>query len=225
MKKHDPLFLLFLLFFLVPGCSHVISKELRASSDLSLTLKQVRENPGAYKGKSVVWGGEIIRVINQGDGTTEIEVFQEPLGFRGEPTENAPSEGRFLVLNDRFLDPYIYQEGRKITVAGKLQGEKVEPLSEMYYRYPVIASEQIYLWPEYYPYPYPYYWGYDDSWWGYPYGWWGFGYYYHHHHHHHYSSPHYNRRAHRELFENRGPSGGEREGSGSPGGVGRKGHK
>ncbi len=228
MNKFYPLFSLFLLLLLISGCSHVISKELRQSSDLSLDLKQVRGNPDAYEGKSVVWGGEIIRVINQQDGKTEVEVFQEPLGFRGEPRETAPSEGRFLVVIDRFLDPYVYREGRKITVAGEIQGEKFEPLGEMYYRYPLLASKQIYLWPEYYPYPYPYpyYWGYYDPWWGYPYGWWGFGYYYrlHHHrsHHHYYLPPHHHRGTRREPFEDRGPSGGETRGSL---GAGRRGHK
>ncbi len=140
-----------LLLFLIPGC-HVISKDLRVSSDLSLTLKQVRGNPDAFKGKSVIWGGEIIQVINQQDGTTEIEVFQEPLDFRGGPRDAPASEGRFLVLDFKFLNPYIYSEGRTITVAGEIQGEKFEPLGEMYYRYPLIAAKQIYLWPDYYAY-------------------------------------------------------------------------
>ena len=191
MKSRLNLFLSFLLLFLITACTYVISKDLRESSDLSLTLKRVRENPDAYKGKSVVWGGEIIQVINQEDGTTEIEVFQEPLNSKGEPKERAASEGRFLVLDDKFLDPYIYWEGRRITVAGELQGEKTEPLGEMYYRYPLVRSKQIYLWPDYDPYPYySYYpWWYYDPWWEYPYGWWGYGFYYSHHHHHHHDHP------------------------------------
>lgn len=182
-----------ILILLGSGCAHVISKEIRKNSDPSLRLSQVRQNPSAFAGKSVVWGGEIIQVIDQEDGTTEIEVFQEPLNFRGEPKEAAASEGRFLVLDNRFLDPYIYWEGRRVTVAGELQGEKIEPLGEIYYRYPLITSKQIYLWPDYYPYPYYSYspWWYYDPWWGYPYGWWGYGFYYytedHHYHHHHYS--------------------------------------
>ncbi len=99
MKMRNRLHILWLilLILLVSGCAHVISKDIRNKSDLSLTVKQVLGNPNAYSGKSVVWGGEIIQVINQEDGTTEIEVFQEPLNFRGEPKERAASEGRFLV--------------------------------------------------------------------------------------------------------------------------------
>ena len=176
-------FPLFFLVLFISGCAHVISKDLRSNSDLSLTLKQVYQNTNAYKGKSVVWGGEIIETVNQKDGTTQIEVFQRPLGWREEPKETLASEGRFLILADKYLDPYIFRRGRKITVAGEIQGEKIKPLGEMDYRYPLLLSKQIHLWEEYYypVYYYPYY--YYDSWWGYPYGWWGFGYYYHHHHH------------------------------------------
>jgi len=182
--------ILLLLFpvLLMMGCAHVISKDLRAKTDISLAFNQVYQNPDIYKGKWVVWGGEIIEAVNQKDGTTQIEVFQKPLGWRGEPNETYPSEGRFLVLYDKYLDPYLFSSGKKITVAGEILGEKIKPLGEMDYRYPMVSSKQIYLWPEYYyrPYPYTYY----DPWWGYPYGWGGFGFGY-------YDFPHHHRHRHR----------------------------
>lgn len=178
--------LLFLFILLLSGCAHAISKDLRTKSDPTLTLGQVRKNPNAYKEKLVVWGGEIIDTVNQSDGTTQIEVFQKPLGWRGEPRDTVASEGRFLVIADKDLDPYIYRRGRKITVAGEIIGEKVKPLGEMEYRYPVLSGKQIYVWPLYYYYPYPYY--YDDPWWGYPYWGWGWGvryYYFPYHRYYH----------------------------------------
>ena len=178
--------LLFLLIISISSCAHVISKDIRKNSDPSLTLKQVSQNPNAYQGKLVIWGGEIIETNNQKDGTTQIEVFQRALGSKGVPMDTVASEGRFLVLADKHFDPYLYQRGKKITVAGELIGEKIQPLGEMDYRYPLLSSKQIYLWPEYYYYPYPYY--YYDPWWYYPYyprWWWGFGFYHHNHYHHH----------------------------------------
>jgi outer membrane lipoprotein len=186
--KNRFLWMLFLsLILLLPGCAHVIKKDLRTQSDPSLTLAQVRQNPDAFKGKMVVWGGEIIETVNQQDGTTQIEVFQKPLGWRGQPRDTTYSEGRFLVLADYYLDPYVYRAGRKITVAGDIQGEKIKPLGQMDYRYPLLLSKQIYFWPEYYyrPYPYAYY---DPWWWGYPYWGWSFGVHYHYyprHYHRH----------------------------------------
>ena len=178
MKKRPKWVLLLSLIFL-SGCAHVISKDLRAKSDPSLTLSQVRHHPEAFKGKWVVWGGEIVETVNQKEGTTQIEIFQKPLDRRGEPRETTASEGRFLVLVDKYSDPYVFRRGKKITVAGEIIGEKIKPLGEMDYRYPLVSSKEVYLWPVYYYQPYPY--SYYDPWWGYPYGsGLGFGLHYHH---------------------------------------------
>jgi len=173
-------FLLLILLVFLTGCAYVISKDLRGKADPSLTFKEVFQNPNAHQGKTVIWGGEIINTINQKDGTTLLEIFQLPLSRRGEPNETYPSEGRFLILAEKYLDPYLFKRGRKITVAGDILGEKIKPLGEMDYRYPLLSSKQIYLWREYYSYPgpyYPYYY-YYDPWWGYPF-YWRFHYYYH----------------------------------------------
>ena len=176
-KDSGILLLLFLLF--LSGCSHVISKDLRNTANLSLTLAQVKERPEAYKSKTVVWGGEIIQTENQKDGTTLIEVFQRPLSSRGEPKETVASEGRFLALVDKYLDPYLFRRGKKITVAGEIRGEKIRPLGEMDYRYPLLLAKEMHLW-EYYYYPYYYPHSYYDPWWfGYPYPYgWRFNFYY-----------------------------------------------
>ncbi len=182
MRKGFLFFLLPLLFPFLSGCAHVISKDLRTQVDQSLTFREVFQNPNAYQGKMVIWGGDIVKTTNQKDGTTLVEVFQLPLSRGGEPNENYPSEGRFLTLAEKYLDPYLFWRGKKITVAGEILGEKTMPLGEMDYRYPLVSSKQIYLWREYYYYPAPYYYPYPpyyyyDPWWGYPYPW-RFRYYY-----------------------------------------------
>src|SRR5512139_2652801 len=135
MKSKFQWFLLLALTLFLSSCAHVISKDLRTNSDLSITLGQVRQNPDTFKGKLVVWGGEIIEAVNQKEGATQIEVFQKPLGWRGEPKDTVTSEGRFLILTDQYLDPYIFRRGKKITVAGEIIGEKIKPLGDMDYRY------------------------------------------------------------------------------------------
>lgn len=173
-------YLLFIFLLLqLYGCAHVISRDLRDAVDPSLSFEQVLKDPNAYQGKTVLWGGEIIETLINKDGTSEIEVFQRPLGVRGEPKITDISEGRFIIHDVRYLDPYLYRRGRRITVAGIIIGQRVKPLGEMEYRYPLISSKQIYLWPEYYYYPYPYYY---DPWWYYPRWWWRFGIHYHYRH-------------------------------------------
>jgi outer membrane lipoprotein len=175
------LFLLLSLFILLSGCAP-ISKELRSKADLALFFSDVFQNPEAYRGKIVIWGGEIIETVNQKDGTTLIGVLQRPLDWMEVPKERKSSGGRFLILVEKYLDPYIFRRGRKITVAGEILGEKRRLIGEMEYRYPLILSKQIYLWresyyaylPPYYPhYPWRHYgpWWYYDPWWGYPYWW------------------------------------------------------
>lgn len=146
-----------IIFSLVSGCAS-ISKELRAKTDQTLTFQQVFDNPEAYKGKMVIWGGEIVRTLNQKDKTTLIEILQRPLGWREEPKRTDASGGRFLVLAEGFLDPHIYRRGRAITVAGEILGEKMRSLGEIEYRYPFLLSKQVHLWREYYRrYPSPFF--------------------------------------------------------------------
>lgn len=83
------------------------------------------------------------------------------------------SEGRYLVVVDRFLDPAIYRSGRDITVAGEVRGSEVRRLGEIDYRYPVIAASELYLWkkplfPQAYPYLYHYGYPAYRRWWQYP---------------------------------------------------------
>ncbi len=166
-RRHTPFFvfgLLLLIFF--SGCLP-ISKQLRAQADKTLTFRQVLQNPEAYKGKIVIWGGEVVETINQKDGTTLIIVLQRPLDWTQEP-EFRRSEGRFIVLAQGYIDPYVFSRGRRITVAGEIEGKKIMKLGELEYPYPVLLSKQLYLWGQYYYYAYPYYWHYP---YGYPYWW------------------------------------------------------
>jgi outer membrane lipoprotein len=93
-----------------------------------------------------------------------------------------------------YLDSEIYAKGRRVTIAGTVQGEKVQMLGEIEYHYPYLIVKEIHLWVErkgvqYEPYyqwglwydPYP--WGmWYDPWgpWWYP---WGYRGHYHHWHH------------------------------------------
>jgi outer membrane lipoprotein len=162
-----------LVLILFSGCSP-ISRQLRTQADRTLRFQQVFQNPEAHKGKIVIWGGEIIETINQKDGTTLLVVLQRPLDWTQEPLIQ-PSEGRFILLVEGYVDPYVFRRGRRITVAGEIVGRKVMRLGEFEYPYPLLRSKQIYLWGEYYyyPYPFPYYpWGYYGYYrprWGYPY--------------------------------------------------------
>ena len=168
-------YLVFSLFLMIlfSGCTP-ISRELRAQADRTLSFQQVFQNPETFRGKIVIWGGEIIETTNQKDGTTLIVILQRPLDWMQEPKIQR-SEGRFIILVEGYVDPYVFKRGRRITVAGEIVESKVMRLGELEYPYPLLQSKQLYLWGEYYysPYPYPYYpwwhYGYTSPRWGYPY--------------------------------------------------------
>ncbi len=152
------------------ACTPVISPQLMEQVDRNLTYASLAGRPDEAKGKIVLLGGTIVQTVPKPE-ETEIEVVQKQISSSGEPYLTDKSEGRYLVVVDRFLDPAIYRSGRDITVAGEVQGSAVRRLGEIDYRYPVIAASELYLWkrpvslPAYpYPYGYPYHW----RWWRYP---------------------------------------------------------
>jgi outer membrane lipoprotein len=160
-----------LLFF---ACTPVISPQLRQQVDRDVDFRALAADPVAHKGKVVMLGGTIVQTVPK-VGETEIEVLQKELLAGGEPRLTDRSEGRFLIVADRFLDPAIYKPDRDLTVAGRVVGSAVQRVGEVDYRYPMIAADELYLWPRLppqhapgYPYAYPHWrWRYYR---GYP--WW-----------------------------------------------------
>lgn len=145
------------LLLLLAGCAPVISKQIRERVNPDITPEEVLGNPEQYRGETVILSGEIIEIENKEDNTS-VKVLQLPAGFRGKPKDTmSRSKGRFLAIVDHYLDPVIYTKGRKVTVAGKVEGTLQLPLGETQYNYPVIHVEELYLWPierDYYsPYP------------------------------------------------------------------------
>jgi len=164
-----PIFVAYCLFSLT-GCAPVISKQLREQVAKELTLSVVAKDPEAYKGKTVLWSGVIISSVNLKEGTM-IEVLQKPADMQGKPKDVDESEGRFLALYPGYLDVAIYNGGRKVTVAGEVEGKKIQRLGEIDYTYPLISAKEIHLWPVakkdriYYPCPYWHYpWWYGPHW-------------------------------------------------------------
>lgn len=130
----------------ISGCASVLSQGLLAQVDRAIPFEQLLEDPEAYRGSTVLLGGEIIETRNYPENTL-IFVLQRPLGLRDEPAVDKESKGRFLLTVPNFLDPAIYRPGRKLTVAGAVEGKEIHPLDEIKYTYPVISKKELYLWP------------------------------------------------------------------------------
>ena len=147
------------------ACAHVISKDTLQQMDTELTFSALQKAPEESKGKGVVLGGVIVGVVNKKEGTV-LEVYQTGIDRQGKPADLDSSEGRFLALYQGLLESQIYRKGRRVTLAGIAQGDKVMKLGEIDYRYPYIVIKEIHLWKEEKPFRYePYPWGFWDPWW------------------------------------------------------------
>jgi outer membrane lipoprotein len=184
MEHHRfPVFLLGgLILFLISGCAYPISQQWRQQAKKDLTFDQAAQNPESYIGSIVIWGGVILEVSNPSDGG-KITVLQGPLDSDEYPHEDV-TYGQFIAKAPTFLDPVIYNKGRKITLAGEIIGKKVTPSGEMQLTYPVVSMKGVFLWnrkrvwwepPSYYgwkwdfyePFSSPYYDGRTDpNYWG-----------------------------------------------------------
>lgn len=164
-----------LLGVTVSGCAHVISAKLRQQAQPKIPFVVALKAPQRYVGRTVIWGGIIIDTLNT-PRYTMIKVLQTPLGYGEEPNKAITSQGRFIARVPGYLDDQVYQRGRKITVAGKIIGDKVEPLGQIHYTYPLVLVAQIHLWQPPSRYYWPYY-GPGYFWWGYPGPFYGGGWY------------------------------------------------
>jgi outer membrane lipoprotein len=169
------------------GCTHVVSETLRQQAQPPVSFAELRTDPGGYKGRTVILGGEILQTTNLRDAT-RIEVLQRPLNVSESPQLTDATGGRFMALCKEYLDPAVYAQERRITVAGQVMGTYEGKVGEADYTYPLISCEETHVFPSataellrnaanpwwytrpyYYPwvvgaYPYPFWGPYWRSW-------------------------------------------------------------
>jgi len=130
-------------------------------------------------------GGEVLAAKRLAHHT-RLTILQLPLSDSQDPIrDRTQSQGRFIALQEDFLDPATVPKGTRMTIIGQVSGETHAMLDEMEYTYPTISIIQLHVWPDplhptygrYYPYGsygyYPYsrfgpywgpYWGYYPYW-------------------------------------------------------------
>lgn len=115
--------------------------------ELSLTPQQAVSEASAVRGNSILWGGVIIKSTNL-RAQSRLEILAYPLDSSQYPlTDNHPL-GRFLLLTDGYLETVDYAPGRLVTVRGSLTGTESGKVGDTSYIYPVVESQDIYLWSQ-----------------------------------------------------------------------------
>ena len=165
------------------SCSSVsvVPEDLEEQVHEGISFAKLREAPLQYKGKTVVFGGQVLS-SRRLDHSTQIEVLQLPLDRSMEPGGSLQkSQGRFIAIEEEFLDPATLPFNTRVTVVGEVTGVVTRPLDETTYDYPTLVIKKLTVWSAistdqvYRSYPYPYispYWGpywrpYRGPWWWY----------------------------------------------------------
>ena len=109
-------------------------------------------------GEAVRWGGRIVEVRTEKLRSC-FEIVSAPLDASGRPRRVDRSNGRFLACRSGFYEPQVFAPGRELTISGRIDGYETRPVGDYDYRYPRVAADVVYLWPErrerdYEPVPY-----------------------------------------------------------------------
>ena len=156
----------------------VVPKELEEQVNRDISFSQLLEAPLEHKGQILVIGGQVLSAKRL-KHASQIEVLQLPLNRHMQPVESLQkSKGRFLALQEIFLDPATFPVGTRVTVVGEVSGMVTLPLDETTYDFPALVIKRLTVWPPISTYrvirPYPYVYPYLGPYWG-PYGgpyWW-----------------------------------------------------
>ena len=111
---------------------------------------ELSKNPGPYLGGLFIFGGVIADTRLTADGTL-IEALYLPVDRSGYLVEDGkePWNGRYLAFYPKergFLDPLLYGQGRRITVAGTFIETRMGEIGQMSYVFPVLRVEDLRLW-------------------------------------------------------------------------------
>ena len=113
--------------------------------DASITPQRAAVEMQVLQGAPVLWGGVIIASVNLKDAT-QLEILAYPLGSYQRPDIDNKPLGRFLAVQQGYLETTDYAQGRLITVRGTLSATRQGSIGETEYTYPVVNISQQRLW-------------------------------------------------------------------------------
>ena len=103
---------------------------------------------GSHIGTQVRWGGRIIRTEPRPDRTC-FEVISTKLNADGRPVwASDDTWGRFIACRTGFYDPALFQPNREVTFTGRIEGYEDRKVEEYVYKFPRVAADVVYLWPQ-----------------------------------------------------------------------------
>lgn len=99
-------------------------------------------------GATVRWGGRIVQVEPH-ENRTCFEMISTRLDSYGRPywaTDDVG--GRFIACRVGFYDPALFEQNREVTFTGRIDHYENRQIGGYDYRFPQVAADVVYLWPE-----------------------------------------------------------------------------
>ena len=144
MKKSNAcIFVLFVSLFL-NACSSP-AKFATENVDLNITPEQAVAESTNLQSTQVLWGGIIVSSANLKQ-ETQFEVLAYPLDSDHRPDVDKTPLGRFIAIQQGYLEISDFAQGRLISISGMLQDTRTGNIGETQYTYPVIDISQLHLW-------------------------------------------------------------------------------
>lgn len=110
-------------------------------------------------GVPVRWGGRIVETRPMGSYTC-FDMVGSELSIGGRPRSmTQDGSGFFIACRTGFYDPAIYLKNRELTFVGRIDGYENRKIGLTDSRFPRVAADVVYLWPQApgldprYPYP------------------------------------------------------------------------
>jgi len=132
------------MLLILTACSNV-PVAIKDAPNPDLQLAQLSGKASSHQGQKVRWGGQVVKVENTDKGAT-LHIAQFPLNSFGRPIIEGDSEGRFLAQTKEFVDPYIYEKGTRVTVAGLIVSDGTIKVDKKTMTVPIVQVSDIYRW-------------------------------------------------------------------------------
>jgi outer membrane lipoprotein len=144
VKKNYSYLLILCVSLFLTACSSSARFETQ-DIDLNITPQKVTSETDFTDNIQVLWGGVIVSSINL-QQVTQFEVLAYPLDSNQRPDIDKTAVGRFIAIQQGYVEINEYEQGKQISVSGTLQELRTGSIGETTYTYPVIQIAQLHLW-------------------------------------------------------------------------------
>lgn len=145
MKHLIRFIVLSLLVVVIGACarSNFFLRDVNKNLSHSIAVNRFADVKNQY----AFWGGTILSGKNLKD-KTELVILAYPLNNYGEPITDASSFGRFVVIQQGYLELGEYANDRNVSLVGQLTAIRKGNVGESQYIYPVLSAQQMRIWAE-----------------------------------------------------------------------------